>query len=128
LIGGVFIFIIKPVWEDLYKTQIAPHIYDFFKKKSGKLKEKKVDAQLVQYVQYNTFEIQVLLLPVQGKEEECFSVDATTAAMRVVHAQLTSQPPESIPPSKFFLQYDEVEGIYKLSRTENKDGSVSGPV
>jgi hypothetical protein len=59
LIGAALIFLFKPVWEDLYKTQIAPHIYEFFTRKFGKLKEKKIDVQVVQHVVYNNFEIQV---------------------------------------------------------------------
>ena len=128
LVGAVFIFFIKPVWEDLYKTQIAPLIYDFFKRKMGKLKEKKIDVQLVQYVVYNNFEVQVLLLPVKGREEECFDTDTTNAAMKKVHAQLTSEGAGSIPPSKIFLQYDSAERVYKIHRIENKDGSIVGPI
>lgn len=128
LIGATFIFLIKPVWEDLYKTQIAPHIYEFFKRKFGKLKEKKIDAQLVQYVEYNNYEIQVLLLPSRGHEEECFAVESTTAAMKLVHERLTSLPVDSTPPSKIFLQFDDGANGFKIHRIENKDGSLDGPV
>lgn len=128
LIGASFIFLIKPVWEDLYKTQIAPHIYEFFKRKFGKLKEKKIDAQLVQYVVYNNYEIQVLLLPSRGREDECFAVESTTAAMKLVHDQLIAVPESSNPPSKIFLQYDDDASAYKILRIENNDGSLDGPV
>lgn len=128
LIGATIIFLIKPVWEDLYKTQIAPYIYDFFKRKMGKLREKKIDAQLVQYVVYNNYEIQVLLLPTWGREEECFTVDSTNAAMKTVHDQLVSLPDSSAPPSKIFLQYDDSANSFKIHRIENKDGSIDGPV
>lgn len=126
LIGATLIFIIKPVWEDLYKTQIAPHIYDFFKRKMGKLNEKKIDAQLVQYVVYNNYDIQILLLPTPGREEECFAVDLTTAAMKLVHDQLNLQSDNSTPPSKIFLQYDDGANAFKIHRIENKDGSIDG--
>lgn len=128
LIGATFVFFIKPIWEDLYKTQIAPHIYDFFKRKMGRLKEKKIDAQLVQYVVYNNFEIQVLLLPTRGSEEKCFDVESTTTAMKLVHEQLTSQPENSTPPSKIFLRYDDSANTFRIHRIENKDGSLDGPV
>ena len=128
LIGATLIFLIKPVWEDLYKTQIAPHIYDFFRRKMGKLKEKKIDAELVQYVVYNNYEIQVLLLPTRGREEECFAVDSTNAAMELVHEQLVSLPDNSTPPSKIFLQYDNGANAFKIHRIENKGGSLDGPV
>lgn len=127
LIGATLIFLIKPVWDDLYKTQIAPHIYNFFKRKFGKLKEKEIDVQLVQYVVYNNYEIQVLLLPSRGREEECFGVESTTAAMKLVHEQLTSLPEYSAPPSKILLLYDDRAACFKVHRVENKDGSLDGP-
>jgi hypothetical protein len=127
LIGATFVFVLKPVWEDLYKTQIAPHIYDFFKRKGGKLAEKKIDAQLIQYVVLNNYEIQVLLLPSRGNEQECFSVESTTAAMKLVHERLVSQP-ELTPPSKIFLQYDDSARAFKLNRIENQDGSLIDPI
>lgn len=128
LIGATIIFFIKPVWEDLYKTQIAPLIYEFFKRKAGKLVEKKIDTQLVQYVVYNNFEIQVLLMPSRGREEECFAVESTTAAMKLVHERLTSLPKNSAPPNKIFLQYDDDMSGFKIHRVENQDGSLDGPV
>lgn len=128
LIGATLIFFIKPVWEDLYKTQIAPHIYDFFKRKMGKLKEKKIEAQLVQYVVYNNYEIQILLLPAHGREEECFAVDSTTTAMKLIHDQLILLPDNSTPPSKIILRYDDGANVFKIHRIENKDGSIDGPV
>jgi hypothetical protein len=128
LIGATFIFLLKPVWEDLYKTQIAPHIYEFFKRKFGKLKEKQIDAQVVQYVVYNNFEIQILLLPSRGREQECFAVESTNAAMKLVHEHLTSLPESASPPSKLFLQYDDDSAAFKIHRIEKKDGSLDGPI
>lgn len=125
LIGGVIVFIMKPVWEDLYKTQIAPHIYRFFTEKFGTLREKKIETQFVQHVEYNNYEIQVLLIPAHGSEEMSFSVDATTQAMALVHQRLTSLSPDSQMASKVFLQFDEKTNSYGIYRIEHKDGSLS---
>lgn len=125
LVGGVIVFFIKPIWEDLYKTQIAPHVYKFFSGKFKKLREKNISANFVQYVVHNEYEIQVLLIPARGKEEHCFGVEKTDAAMQLVHSRLTKQDPTAIPASKMFLQFDEQSDSYVLYRIEHKDGSLS---
>ncbi|UCV09391.1 hypothetical protein [Dechloromonas denitrificans] len=125
LIGGVIVFIIKPVWEDLYKTQIAPHIYRFFSTKFDKLREKKIDAQFVQHVQYNNYEIQVLLIPALGSEEKSFGIDATSQAMALVHQRLTTLPAEAQMASKVYLQFDENANAYSIYRIEHKDGTLT---
>lgn len=125
LIGATIVFFLKPIWEDLYKTQIAPHVYEFFSKKLGKLKEKNVAVNFVQTVVYNNYEIQVLLIPNHGKEEQCFEVEATNKAMALVHSKLTTLPPNTAPVSKIYLQFDEKVSAYELHRVEHQDGSVS---
>lgn len=125
LVGGVIVFFIKPIWEDLYKTQIAPHVYKFFAGKFKKLREKNIDANFVQYVVHNNYEIQVLLIPSRGKEEHCFSVEQTNAAMALVHSRLTSQNAATAPASKMFFRFDDEANCYVLYRIEHKDGSLS---
>lgn len=125
LIGGMIVFIMKPVWEDLYKTQIAPHIYRFFSTKFGKLREKKIDAQYVQHVEYNNYDIQVLLIPAHGLEEMSFGVDATTQAMALVHQRLTTLPSDAQMARKVFLQFDEKTNSYRIYRIEHSDGSLT---
>lgn len=125
LIGGVIVFFLKPIWEDLYKSQIAPHVYKFFSEKYGKLKEKNIAVNFMQYVVYNNYEIQVLLIPIHGKEEQCFEMEVTNKAMALVHYKLTTLPPNTVPVSKIYLKFDENTGTYELQRIEHQDGSVS---
>lgn len=125
LVCGVIVFFIKPVWEDLYKTQIAPHVYKFFSGKFKKLQQKSISANFVQYVVHNNYEIQVFLIPSRGKEEHCFSIDKTNAAMQLVHVRLTTRDEGSIPASKMFLQFDDKSDSFVLYRIEHKDGSLS---
>jgi hypothetical protein len=47
LVGAAAVFFLKPVWEDLYKTQIAPHVYRFFSEKFAKLREKSIPVNFV---------------------------------------------------------------------------------
>ena len=123
LIGGIVALILKPVWDDVYKTQIAPHVYKFFSEKFSKLEEKNISADFVQHVVYNHNEIQVTLIPCRGQEEQCFNIEETNAAIECVHSYLTSQVPLETPPRKIFLRYDEETCKYVLHRIENQDGS-----
>jgi len=118
LVGGSIVFFIKPVWEDLYKTQIAPHIYKFFAGKFKKLQEKNITANFIQYVCYNNYEIQVLLIPSPGKEEHCFSVEQTNAAMEFVQSYLTSQGPAAVLASKMYLKFDDEANCFVHFRTD----------
>ena len=128
LVVGIMVFILKPVWEDLYKTQFAPHIYKFFSTKFGKLRERKVDVQFIQQVVYNDYDIQVLLIPASGYEEMSFDIEATSQAIELVHQMLTTLPPEALKVSKVFLQFDENSNTYSIYRIEHGDGSLTEKV
>lgn len=54
-------------------------------------------------------------------------MESTTAAMKLLHEQLTPQPESSNPPSGIFLQYGSDVSALKIHRIENKDGSLDGP-
>jgi hypothetical protein len=118
LVSATIVFFLKPIWEDLYKTQIAPHVYQFFSKKIGKLKEKDIAVNFVQHVVYNGCEIQVMLIPAHGKEEQGFEIEATNQAMVLVHSKLTELPSPTIPVSKIYLQFEEKTGAYELHHIE----------
>jgi hypothetical protein len=68
IIGATAVFILKPVWEDLYKIQIAPKIYTYFSKKHDEFKSRKISTDLIQMVEYNGKDIQVILIPIRGSE------------------------------------------------------------
>ncbi|SPE25177.1 hypothetical protein SBA5_480003 [Candidatus Sulfotelmatomonas gaucii] len=128
LIAGVIIFVIKPIWEDLYKTQIAPHVYKFFAGKFKKLQGKNIGVNFLQQIVHNNCQIQVILIPTPGKEEYCFSVEQTNAAMALVHSCLTSQDLAIAPAEKMVLQFDDENDCYVLRRIEHEDGSLTEPV
>jgi hypothetical protein len=125
LMGGTIVFILKPVWEDLYKTQIAPHVYRFFSTKFGKLREREMDIQFLQHVIYNDYDVQVMLIPARGYEEMSFDVEATSQAIKLVHQMISTQPTEAQKVSKVFLQFDEKSNRYSIYRIEHEDGSLT---
>lgn len=124
LICGVVVFIIKPVWEDLYKTQIAPVVYKFFQEKYGVLKASNINVNFVQYVLHFDREIQVLLIPIHGQDEICFDIDHTNQAMLAVHDYLNSIDIGAPRITKLFLHFDLSSSCYVLYRVEHEDGSL----
>lgn len=111
-------FLIKPVWDDLYKTQIAPKIYDFFNRKFKKLKDKNITIQLVQKVKYGNRYLDIYFLPIPGKEEACFNLEAVAEGMRIAHSTIVSIDFELISYSKIFLKFDEEKKSYIVLRCE----------
>lgn len=128
VIGATLIFIIKPIWEDAYKTKIAPHVYRFFEERFSKMKAKGISADFIQYVECNGYETQVIFIPERGSEEHCFGIEVTNDAMKLVHERIGAMTGDQIPPSKILLQYETSTGSYKLLRVENRDGTLTGPV
>lgn len=125
LIGGAIVFFIKPVWDDLYKTQIAPLVYKFFQERYGVLKANNIGVNFVQYVSHFDREIQVLLIPTQGEEENCYTIERTTQAMSTVHDYLNSIDITTPRVTKIFLHFDTSSDCYILYRVEREDGSLS---
>lgn len=125
LIVGAIILFVTPIWDDLYKNQIAPHIYRFFAGKFKKLQEKEIGVNFVQNIVLNSQSIQVFLIPTRGREQHCFSVERTTAAMALVHARLSAQRQATVPISKVILQFEDENDRYVLRRIEHEDGSLS---
>ncbi|MDD5299604.1 MAG: hypothetical protein PHD65_03825 [Gallionella sp.] len=127
LIGGALVFFITPVWDDIYKTKIAPRIYSFFRDKIGVLKAKNIGVNFVQYISYFDREIQVLFIPLREQAEACFTVDCTNQAMLAVHEYLNSRDITTPCITKLFLNFDASSGRYILYRVEHEDGSIIAP-
>jgi hypothetical protein len=127
LLVAAGIFFMQPIWDDLYKTEVSPRLHRLFAAKFKKLQEKNIEINFVQEVNYNNYQIQVLLIPTHGREEHCLTVEQTDAAMALVHSRLTSQDQALVPAEKMVLQFDDQNNCYVLRRIEHRDGSVTEP-
>ena len=123
LIGLALIFALTPMWDDYYKTFVAPKIYKFFRENWETFRKRKISADLVQTVEIDGHKIQVLLIPHRGKEEFSFSQTYLEQSMQLVHEflQSQSQPKEIMRIHLYF--HSEDEG-YKLHRVEDIHGHV----
>lgn len=123
MIGATAVFILKPVWEDFYKTQLAPIIYKFFSDQYQSFKSKNISADLIQAIELNGSEIQVVLIPDRGNEQECFSIEQLDKAMNEVHTFLySSDGPNNI--VRIYMYFHSIEKGFLLHRTEDANGEI----
>ena len=125
LLVSAIVFVIKPIWEDLYKTQIAPHIYKFFSTKFSKLREKNMCVIYTQRIQYEDYIIDVLIIPIDETEESDLNIDILIQAMKIVYDWLINLSPEIQMANKIYLNYDNDLKEFKIYRIEHVDGTLT---
>lgn len=125
LIGAVGVFVLTPVWDDLYKKFVAPRVYGFFSKNLDRFTKKNISTDFIQKISFDGLDIQVVLIPKRGKEKECFSVDNINDALESVHSYLFSTPlPTHKSISRLDLFYYSETVGFKMHRIEYDDGEV----
>jgi len=123
LIGATTVFIIKPVWEDLYKTQLAPKIYKFVSENYDKLKSKNIGMDLIQTVNFNGNDIQIIMIPIRGQEKECYHVEYIDKAMKLVNLHLYKECSDK-DVGKIYLYFHDYNSGFKLHKIELVNGEV----
>jgi len=123
LVGATAVFILKPVWEDFYKTQIAPKIYAYFSNKYAEYKSRNIYPELLQTIEFNGNHVQVILIPIRGSEDECVTVDYLDSAMKVAHNFLYSDS-KSNEVAKIHLYFHSKNDGFKIHRIEFINGEV----
>ena len=123
LIVAAVIFFIKPVWDDYYKTQLAPKIYSFIKKNHESLQTKKISTDFVQTVEFKGKDIQVILTPKKEHEIECFTPDKLNKAMFVV-AKFLNDTESSLEIKRINMYFHDETVGFKIHRSENENGNV----
>lgn len=118
--AGIFL---TPIWDDIYKTKIAPKIYDFFDKNDSELNSRGINTDLIQSVIIGDHKIQVILIPIRGKEKECFSVERLDGAMKAVHQFLSTEDNPS-QYARIHMYFHSGNVGFKLHKTENTLGEV----
>lgn len=125
LLGGVIVFAITPIWEDVYKRKIAPRIDELIARLVPALRKKGLATELVQIVVFKQAEVEVRIIPVQGREEICLHSAMVEQGLREVVAFLTTDTTaQAVGVKRVVIFFDEVPGAYKLHRIEYADGRV----
>lgn len=125
LLGSVVAFAITPIWEDVYKRKIAPRIDELITRLLPLLSKKGLATELVQIVIFKQAEVEVRIIPVQGKEEICLHSSVVEQGLRKVVAFLTTDTnAQAVGVKRIVIFFDEGLGTYKLHRIEYADGRV----
>jgi hypothetical protein len=125
LLGSVVAFAITPIWDDVYKRKIAPRIDELLAHLLPVFRKKRLAAELVQIILFKDCEVEVRVIPVEGKEAACLHSTVVEIGLREVIAFLTTDlKAQSIGVKRIVIFFDEGPGAYKLHRIEFADGHV----
>jgi hypothetical protein len=124
LIVGVAVAVLQPLWEDIYRSKIAPTFASFFQSRFGSLSTRNISCDVLQHVDYLGHSAQVLFVPVRGMEPACLSVERLLAGMLTVSDYLNALDVNHVPVSKIILSFSKVEVRYVIKAVHFTDGSV----
>ena len=117
-------FAITPVWDDFYKTVIAPKIKKFVSEELPKLAKKGVGLHHAQIVDYRGCEIEIRFIGEWGREKECYSLNIMRNAISMVKHELDATFSTSDPISRIVLCYNKDSKSYFVHRIEKDSGNV----
>jgi hypothetical protein len=124
LVGAVIIAIFTPAWNNLYQSTIAPHIERFFRERFSRLQARGIHADFIQYISYEGREVQAILIPLRGQEQQCFAIERTAAAMFKIHEYLVGLERNHVPIAKVYMKFHVTEGGFRFLRFEYADGTT----
>lgn len=116
--------IFKPVWEDLYKQSIRPHLLRL-SKILPQLKTKNISADFVQGVFGSRGEsVVVYFIPIRGKESDCFTDKKIFLGIKMAHQFLFSDKKSlSTGAKKIKLLFNPQNSSFEIIHIEYADGS-----
>ncbi|EGQ7881757.1 hypothetical protein NMS01_003878 [Vibrio cholerae] len=117
-------FALTPVWDDFYKTVVAPKIKKFVSEEFPKLAKKGIGLQHVQIIDYHGCEIEIRFIGERGREKECYSLSIMRNAISMVQHELDTIFSTSDPVSRIVLCYNKDGKSYFVHRIEKDSGSV----
>jgi hypothetical protein len=125
LVGAVVVAVFAPIWDNTYKLRIAPLVSRFFQERFGSLRARGIHADFIQYISYDGYEVEALLIPSRGREEHCFGIEKTSAAMFKVHDYLVGLERNHVRVAKVFMRFDDSADQFAFIRIKFADGSIT---
>lgn len=124
LFGSAVVFALTPLWDDFYKTVVAPKIKQFISDELPKLTKKGIGLQHVQIVDYRGCEVEIRFIGERGREKECYSSSIMRHSISMAKDILDSTFSESDPVSRIVLYYDKNSKSYFIHRIEKDSGTI----
>lgn len=129
LISQYLLFILRPAWDDYYRSNIAPSIKRFLKTNMGRLKDEGVSLEYLQFVEYESQQIEVRFILVNGYEERCLAPDLIIQGATRALERLESDPRASqLGVTRVILVCSPDVREYSVKRVEYRDGTVGSGV
>jgi hypothetical protein len=129
LFGSLLVFVVTPIWDDLYKRKIAPRIDELLELYIEKLQSKGVGAEVVQQVIFQGTAIEVRFIPERGAEATCLRSEVIATGLKAVVEFLTQDRKSSnVGVRRIVVFYDRGKSVYALHRVEYADGTVEHAV
>ena len=124
LIVNVVALLLKPVWDDLYKETISPHVRRLLKIISH-LNKKNISSEFVQGLFGPHGEsIGAYFIPIKGRENCCLSEIKIIEGLKVAHQILFSDKKAlSVGTKTIKLLFDAKTDSFKVIHIEYADGS-----
>jgi hypothetical protein len=124
LIVSVVVAVLQPLWEDLFRSMIAPSVVKFFEGRFISLSKRNVSCDVLHQIDYSGHSAQVLFVPVRGKELECLSIEMQCQGMLMVSDYLAALDVNHVPASKIILTFDQTERKFVITVVHFRDGSA----
>jgi hypothetical protein len=124
LIVSVVVAVLQPLWEDLFRSVIAPSVVKFFEGRFGSLSRRNISCDVLHQIDYCGHSAQVLFVPVRGKELECLSIEKQCQGMLMVSDYLAALDVNHVPVSKIILAFNQTESRFVINAVHFRDGSA----
>lgn len=124
LVVGVAVAVIQPLWEDVYRTKIAPAVIEFFQTRFTKLERRNISCDFMQHIDYAGNIAQVLFMPLRGRDVECLQPSRLLAGMLLAADYLNALEINHVPATKIVLRFEQQVSAYEISSIHFADGSV----
>lgn len=125
LFGTTLVFLLKPVWDEIYKELVSPWVKKFLASHLSLLQEKNLTLEHIQLVVYRRHQVEFRFVPALGKERHCFAETLLLAGIAAGVDKLEAEPRADNPGAKrLILNYAVSARAYEVTRIEFADGSV----
>lgn len=123
IVVSLLVLVVQPAWDDFYRTKIATLVANFFSNRFPILARKNISADVIQHVDYCGHHVQVLLIPLRGHEQKCFSVERQFAAISLVLEYLEALELNHVPVKKVTLTFHMAKGQFQINTIYFVDGA-----
>lgn len=125
VLGSVIAFVLSPIWDDVYKRQIAPRIDNLLSKYLAVFHARGLGAELVQIVSFCGRDVEVRLIPIRGAEESCLRSDSVEKGLARMLAVLSADAKaKTVGVDRVVLFFNATIEGFSVHRIEYADGTV----